>query len=79
MIVFNFNTVRVAVLPFETYPPLRIDTYSILPFSIPGKSMKFISGIKHQHLYTGSSMQNHKPFSCLPFKGLETAYPLIIK
>lgn len=79
MIVFNFNIVRIAILPFEAYTPLLVDTDGILPFSIPGKGVKLISRVKHQRLYAGSGMQNHEPFSCLPFKSLETAYRLIIK
>ena len=79
VIVCNFNMVRIAVIPFETYAPLLIDTDSILPFSIPGKGMKFVSWVKRQRFYAGSGMKNHQPFSCLPFKGLKTAYPSIIK
>jgi hypothetical protein len=39
--------------------------------------MEFVTWIKHQRFKTWSGMQNHKPFSCLPFKRLETGDSLV--
>jgi len=52
VIVRNFNMVRITVIPFETYAPLLIDTDSILPFSIPGKGMKFVCWERHEEPLT---------------------------
>jgi hypothetical protein len=79
MIVCNFNMVRIAVIPLETYAPLIIDTDSILAFSISGKRMESVPRVKHQRFYAGRGMKNHQPFSRLSFKGLKSAHPLIMK
>jgi hypothetical protein len=41
--------------------------------------VKLVSGIEHQRFKAWSGMENHKPFSCLPFERLETADALVVE
>jgi len=61
MIICYFYIVRITFMPFKTNPPLPVDTYGILPFSISPQSMKFITRIKHQRFkaWSGSETRVH--------------------
>jgi len=79
MIIGYLYIVRITFLPFKTNPPLLVDTYGILSFSISSQGVKIIAWVKHQRFETWSSMKNHKSFSCLSFERLKPSNAFIIK
>jgi len=43
MIICDFNIIRIAIAPFETYPPLVVDSYAVLAFPATFQSLKLIT------------------------------------
>jgi len=79
MIIGNLYIARISFMPFKTNPPLPVDAYSILPFSISPQSMKSIAWIKHQRFKARRSMKDHESFSCLSLKRLKATNSFIVK
>jgi hypothetical protein len=79
MIIENLNIKRISIMPLETNTPLLVNADSVLSFSISLQRVKLVAGIEHQRFKAWSGMENHKPFSCLPFERLKTADALVVE
>jgi hypothetical protein len=79
MIIDNLNIKRITIMPLETNTPLLVNADSVFSFSISLQRVKLVAGIEHQRFKAWSGMENHKPFSCLPFERLETADALVVE
>lgn len=43
MIICDFNIIHIAIAPFETYPPLVVDSYAVLAFPVAFQNLKLIA------------------------------------
>ncbi len=60
MIIYNLNVKSMAMLPYETNPPLIIDSYTILSLSFALQSLKAVCRWYAQILKRNGSMKHPK-------------------
>lgn len=58
MIINNFDIICVTAAPDEAYPPLIVDSDTVLPLSISVQCLQMIGGRNSQGIKLCSSMQH---------------------
>lgn len=72
MIIYDFNIVCIAGLPFKTNAPLIINTNTVLTLPAAFKRFQLIARWLPEVLEITGTVQIDKLSSCLPFNSLKT-------
>src|SRR5271157_1101561 len=80
MIVHNLDVAwsRLAVLPIETNPPLRVDADAVLARSVAAQRLEPVAGQGPQILKTGRGIEDFEPFIGLSRKALKSQHSFAI-
>jgi hypothetical protein len=79
MIIRDLNIMRPIGLPFETYPPLVVDSNAVLALPIAFQSLQLVAGWNAQVTYYCGSLQLQQFASRNPLNILESPNCLAIK
>ena len=79
MIINNFDVIRIAGLPPETYPPLIIDADAVLPHPVPFKRLHLVSRRLRQILKMPDAIQKEELPAGITFNRLEAGNPTVVK
>jgi len=79
MVINNFDIVDIAAFPFKTDSPLIIYANAVLPLPITFQDFQLIAWRLSEILERSGAVQIKQLPTRLPFEGLKTSNPTIIK